>query len=475
VTPRQKKIFGAFLALLLLSQCVAVVASFSASADALRVWVSPRLVRGSSAHLRAVVVAASDLSHRHGVTYRVSLRQGRREQQLLEKTESGEVLDLGFLVPNWPAGEARLVVRSDFQALQQEVSIRLQLIDKPEAGVRWVEPFRALAGDSPSDAAETEPKRSARIPLTAFPLTGWAVRNIDLPLVVRRKSGSVLRLRREGDSGVGKLFGVAGFAALNMPQPLHRGRYRVQVADAKGFWATHDLWLHNPPAELQIMASQRSVKPGEEIHLTLRSDSRRSNYKVQIYHDAQWQQMIDVPMSEGQGELRLRAMAKTGWLSAVWASDLVTDGRRRAFIALRVGDAPMPQGLSDELAHTGTPLGRQAMLSRIQPLRLQPPLRADTMVLRKAQVEEERLTRQRYASLGFQLVAVAFISWLCINILAMQLSRTRSRKALVLEMEEARSLAGHPFQTLGTILLLLGLLCLLLIIGYLFSHMTWGS
>jgi hypothetical protein len=207
----------------------------------------------------------------------------------------------------------------------------------------------------------------------------------------------------------------------------------------------------------------------------LRSDSRRSSYTLQIYHDAQWQQMIEVPMSDGRGELRLKAMAQTGWLSAVWASDLVTASRRKAFITLRVGDAPLPPGLSDELAHTGTALGEQAMLSRIHPLRLQPPLRADTTILRKAQVHEERLIRQRYASLGFQLIAVAFVSWLCLNILAMQASRSKSRKALVLEMEEAESLAGHPFQTLGTILLLLGLLCLLLIIGYLFSHMTWGS
>ena len=41
-------------------------------------------------------------------------------------------------------------------------------------------------------------------------------------------------------------------------------------------------------------------------------------------------------------------------------------------------------------------------------------------------------------------------------------------------MEEAEVLTGHEFQTLGTILVLLGLLCLLLVIGYLFNHMVWG-
>ena len=161
-------------------------------------------------------------------------------------------------------------------------------------------------------------------------------------------------------------------------------------------------------------------------------------------------------------------------MSIVWASDLVTDSRRKAFTTIRVGDAVLPPETPSRLAHPGTELGRRALLSRVRPMRLQPPLRADTTALRKAQVEEDKRLRQHYAGVAFQMIAFSFIGWLCLNILALQVSRKRNRKAARLEMEEAEALRDHPIQMLGIILLLLGLLSLLLMMGYLFSHMVWG-
>ncbi len=471
---RQKKVFWTFLALLLLSQCVSVVVSFPASSDALRVWISPQLVTGSRAHLRSVIVGQGDLKHRKGVRYRITLHQGKREQALIEKTVEGSTLDLGFLVPRWELGDARLVVRAELGSLQQTVTLRLKLVDEPQLGVRWSESWRAFASFSPSDAAEQETKRSKALPVEAFPLTGWAVRNIELPLVVRRKSGAHLRVRAEGDSGLGTMFDPEGYARLTMSQPLHRGRYRIEVADAAGLWKPHDLWLHNPPSELQLIPSKRSVAPGEKVQINLRSDSRIPNYTLQIYRGAQWERMEEVAMENGQGIFEFEVPDQPCWVSVVWASDLVTDSRRKAFTTLRVGDARFPIGLPGQIAEAEGLNGHAARLSRIHPRRLQPTLRADTTALRKAQVEEERRIRQGYAALGFQGISIAFMVWLGLNILALHISRRESRKALELEMEEAAALAGNEFQTLGTILLLLGLLCLLLVIGYLFNHMVWG-
>ena len=474
MTDRQKKIFWTFLGLLLLSQCVSVVVSFPASSDALRVWVSPKLVKGSQAHLRAVIVGQSDLLHRQGVRYRITLHQGKREQALIEKTVDGNTLDLGFLVPNWELGPARLIVDTQFESLEQKVSLRLELIDQPELGVRWSEPWRTYAATSPSDPATTLTKRAQALPIEAYPITGWAVRNIELPLIIRRKSGSSLRVRPEGEPGLGTVFDTDGFARFTMPQPLHRGRYRIEIADAAAQWKTHDLWLHNPPSELQLTTTKRSVQPGETTRIVLRSDNRKPDYMLQIYRGGQWERIERVAMDQGRGVFDYQVPDTSGWVSIVWASDLVTDSRRKAFVTLRIGDAPYPIGISDELAQLKGNNAQQARLSRIHPERLQPTLRADTTAYRKAKVEEDRRIRQGYAALVFQGISIAFMSWLCLNIFALYISRKRSRKALALEMEEAEVLSGHEFQTLGTILLLLGLLCLLLVIGYLFNHMVWG-
>ncbi len=471
---RQKKIFWSFLALLMLSQCVAVIVSFAAAPDALRVWVSPTLVRGSQAALRAVVVGDSGLSHRKGVHYTVSLHQGRSDEKLIERTVEGPTLDFGFLVPYWETGPAQLRVRSQIEGIDQTVTIRLMLVDQPQLGVRWVEPWRAFAGASAADPVEAHPERANNLPVVPFPETGWAVRNLPLPLIVARKSGATLRVRVEGDTGVGTVFDTANLAQLTMPQPMLRGRYRIETADATGTWEAHDLWLHNPPSELQLRPEAREVEPGQTIGVALHSDSRTASYTLQIYHGAQWERMTEVAMSKGKGTLHFDAPAKPCWISIVWASDLVTDSRRKAFTTVRVGSAALPGETPDKMAHPGSDLGRRALLSRVHPLRLQPPLRADTTALRKAQVEEDKQLRQRYAGVGFQMVTFAFIGWLILNILALQASRRRSRKAAQLEFEEAEALRGNPFQTLGTILLLLGLLSLLLMMGYLFKHMIWG-
>ncbi len=471
---RQKKIFWTFLGLLLLSQCVSVVVSFPASSDALRVWVSPKLVKGSQAHLRAVIVGQSDLLHRQGVRYRITLHQGKREQALIEKTVDSNTLDLGFLVPNWEPGPARLIVDAQFESLAQKVSLRLELIDQPELGVQWSEPWRAYAATSPSDPATTRPKRSQALPVEAYPITGWAVRNIELPLILRRKDGSSLRVRPEGEPGLGTVFDTDDFARLTMQQPLHRGRYRIEIANASAQWKAYDLWLHNPPSELQLTATKRAVKPGETTQIVLRSDNRKPHYMLQIYQGGQWERMERVAMDQGRGVFDYRAPDTSGWISIVWASDLVTDSRRKAFVTLRVGNAPYPIGIRGKLTQMSGANAQQARLSRVHPERLQPTLRADTSTFRKAKVEEDRQIRQGYAALVFQGISIAFMSWLGLNILALYISRKRSRKALALEMEEAEVLSGHEFQTLGTILVLLGLLCLLLVIGYLFNHMVWG-
>lgn len=471
---RQKKIFWTFLGLLLTSQCVSVIVSFPASSDALRVWVSPRLVLGSKAQLRAVIVNQSDLAHRAGVRYRITLHQDKREQPLIEKTVDGRVLDFGFLVPRWKAGPARLVVHAQVESLSQRVAVPIELIEAPELGVTWSEPWRAYAAQSPADPAERETPRAQALPVQAFPVTGWAVRNIELPLILKRRSGSALRVRPEGAGQLGTVFDHEGFAQITMGQPLHRGRYRVEIADAAGSWSAHDLWLHNPPSELQITASKRALRPGEKTTLRLRSDNRKSSYTLQLYRGGQWEGMHEVAMSGGEGTWDYTAPQTPGWVSIVWASDLVTDSRRKAFITLRVGDAPFPVGLTGALSQPTGTNATLARLSRVHPNRLQPTLRADTTALRKSQVEEERRIRQGYAAMVFQGISVAFMSWLCLNILALYISRKRSRRALALEMEEAEVLTGHEFQTLGTILVLLGLLCLLLVIGYLFNHMVWG-
>ena len=471
---RQKKIFWTFLGLLLLSQCVSVVVSFPASSDALRVWISPKLVTGTQAHLRAVLVGQSDLLNRQGVRYRITLHQGKRELALIEKTVDGNILDLGFLVPNWDLGSARLKVHAQFENLEQKVSLRLELTDQPELGVEWSEHWRAYASLSPSDPAQTETKRAQALPVEAYPITGWAVRNIELPLILRRKDGSSLRVRPEGEPGLGTMFDTEHFARLAMQQPLHRGRYRVEIANAAAQWKAHDLWLHNPPSELQLTAKKRVLEPGETTQIILRSDNRKPMYKLQIYHGGQWERMETVAMDQGRGVFEFRAPDTTAWTSIVWASDFVTDSRRKAFVTLRVGDAPFPVGLSDDMALLKGANAVQARLSRVHPQRLQPTLRADTSAYRKAKVEEDRRIRQGYAALVFQGISITFMSWLSLNIFALYISRRRSRKALALEMEEAEVLSGHEFQTVGTILLLLGLLCLLLVIGYLFNHMVWG-
>ena len=277
---RQKKIFWTFLGLLLLSQCVSVVVSFPASSDALRVWISPKLVKGTQAHLRAVIVGQTDLQHRQGVRYRITLQQGKREQALIEKTVEGRTLDLGFLVPNWDLGPARLSVHAQLENLEQRVSLRLELIDRPELGVEWSEPWRAHAAMSASDPAQQPNKRSQALPVEAYPITGWAVRNVELPLILKRKSGASLRVRPEGDPGVGTLFDNDNFARITMQQPLHRGRYRIEISDATAQWKAHDLWLHNPPSELQLTARKRQLQPGETTQIIVRSDNRKPSYML---------------------------------------------------------------------------------------------------------------------------------------------------------------------------------------------------
>jgi hypothetical protein len=475
LTKNQRRVFGSFLVLLFASQCVAVVVSFSESADALRVWVSPQLRPSTRAALRAVVVGEGNLEHRRSVRYSVRITSpSGRDLQLIERLEDSDALDLDFLVPNWIPGEVRIIVTAIHSGGEQTVHIPITLTEERLSGVSFVEPWQASAARDPSDATDERPKRFDRLPLTAFPETGWAVRNHDLPLIVRRRSGTILRVRPQGSLGVGHLFDPAGFALLTLAQPLRRGRFRVQTAGGDGAWTSHDLWLHNPPAELRLTSPKREVAAGEEMVIEVRSDRKQRAYSLQVYRGAQWQNMTQVQVVNSRAELRLEAPREACWMSVVWASDLVTDSRRKAFITFRVGGAALPAGVPDRLAHPGTALGRRALISRVHPLRLQPPLRANTIALKKAQVVERREERQRWANLAFQLIATAFIAWVFLNILVLQHSRKQSRKQLALEMEEAKFLEGSATQNAATVLLLLGLLCLLFMMSYLFNHMVWG-
>ena len=125
-----------------------------------------------------------------GVEYRM-LHQDKREQPLIEAVD-GRVLDLGFLVPRWKAGHARFVVHAQVDSLSQRVAVPIELIEAPEPGVMWSEPWRAYAAQSPADPAERETPRAKALPVQAFPVTGWAVRNIELPIILKRRSGRAL-------------------------------------------------------------------------------------------------------------------------------------------------------------------------------------------------------------------------------------------------------------------------------------------
>ena len=236
--------------------------------DALRVWVSPRLVLGSKAQLRAVIVNQSDLAHRAGVRYRITLHQDKREQPLIEKTVDGRVLDLGFLVPR--AGRQALCASSCTPrwTASASVAVPIELIEAPEPGVMWSEPWRAYAAQSPADPAErvnAPGSGFARPSLPGDRLGGPQHRAADHPQTSVGGALCAPALKERGQ--LGTVFDHEGFAQITMGQPLHRGRYRVEIADAAGTWARTTCGFTTPLGATDH-GEQESASAGREDDLT---------------------------------------------------------------------------------------------------------------------------------------------------------------------------------------------------------------
>ena len=154
-------------------------------------------------------------------------------------------------MPRWKAGPARLIVHAQVDSLSQRVAVPIELIEAPELGVTWSEPWRAYAAQSPADPAERETRRAQALPVQAFPVTGWAVRNIELPIILNVGREALARPPRSGQLGTVLSRGFADHQGSTAAPRALSGRDRRRC----GPWR-RDLWLHNP-SELQITASTR--------------------------------------------------------------------------------------------------------------------------------------------------------------------------------------------------------------------------
>lgn len=476
MNPRQSRILAAFVSALLITQCISIGFSHSPADQGLRVFMSPTLKAGSQAMVRLGIYDAGEHRYLDGVKFQLTvISRGTRMTELTNSSTDG-FLDQRITVPL--KGPAELEVWAKWDGEQQRIGIPLAL-GSPGEHVKWFPPWQTLGGNDPADPRSGPPKAGGNMAKTqVFPAASWAVRNQSNHLVLRLRDpetppGSGWRVRTPNSEE--SLSDDAGFAELELAQPLNRGRYQIQVkgpsADA---WEDRELWLHNPPSELAILPTQRSVGLGEKIQIELRSDRRAARYGLVIHHDAQWVDTVFVDVKNKVGTVSIDAPDVPGWVSVSWAADLLSMGRRQARASIRVGEAPWPNGIDDDLAHPSTELGWQALYRRILPSRIRPALRADTVIQRRGKIHAEQQSRRAWGLLAYDITATLLVLWLMANLFAAH--RARREKFLAHQDEENEWEDGNVsnWRLVGTAGILLALLLLLYSIGYLLAHMQWS-
>ncbi|MBF94718.1 MAG: hypothetical protein CMH58_06105 [Myxococcales bacterium] len=471
----QTRILWAFVAGLLMTQCISIGFSHNPPNQGLRVFMSPQVQPGSMAMVRLSVYDATEHRYVDNVEFETTVIA----RDVKMGSQSGNTKD-GFLdqrirMPR--RGPAELEVWARWGSDQQRIGIPIALAT-PSEQVVFAPPWQAIGGEDPADARSFPPTPSQQKPrILAFPEAGWAVRNHHNNIVIRlvdeeKPIGAGWSVRSDG---VETQTDTAGFAELVMAQPLNRGRYRLQIkSPGTNEWVERELWLHNPPAELAILPSVRQVAPGDEINWLLRSDRRSGRYAIRIHDGGQWTDTVVAEIADKRGKIRLKAPDRPTWVTLTWAADHLSRGRRRAQATVRVGDAPWPSNIDDELAHPATSLGQQALLRRIQPRRVRPPLRADTVIQRQGRIFAEHQRRRAWGLLAYDILASGLILWLLLLVYRGHSERKARFQQHAEEENNFEDADVSNWRLVGTAGALLGLLLLLYSIGYLLAHMQWS-
>ena len=460
---------------LLVTQCVSIGFSHNPPNQGIRVFMSPKNEPGSMAMVRLSVYDATEHRYINNVKFETTViaRSTRMGSQSGVTTDG--FLDQRIRMP--VQGPAELEVWARWDSDQQRIGIPLAL-GTPDEQVTFSPVWRSLGAEDPADARTYPPPPGSRRPrIIAFPDAGWVVRNHSNDVVLQlvdetTAPGAGWSIRFDGKEAQTD---GAGFARLTMPQPLHRGRYRLELKGPEATeWTPRELWLHNPPAELAILPTQRQVQPGEELELKLRSDRRSGRYALRIHHGGQWTNTLFANVKDKTGTVRLVAPERATWLTVTWAADHLSRGRRRARAAVRVGDAPWPSDVDDELAHPATPLGWEALLRRIEPRRIRPPLRADTVIQRQGRIQAQHQRRRAWGLLAYDILASGLILWLMLLVYRGHVARKQRFLQHAEEENNFDDADVSNWRLVGTAGALLGLLLLLYSIGYLLAHMQWS-
>jgi len=427
------------------------------------------------AMVRMGVYNATEHRYVENVEFETTLvTRGVRTSGQSGNTKAG-FLDQRIRVPL--RGPAELEIWARWDGDQQRIGIPLAL-GQPAEQVVFSPPWRAFGAEDPADARVQPPPLGSRRPrIQAFPEAGWVVRNhsndVVLRLVDRQNPPGLGWTVRVGEDEVPT--DEAGFARITMAQPLHRGRFRLALKGPDATeWTERELWLHNPPAELAIIPNRRQVQPGQEVELTLRSDRRSGQYALRVHQGAQWVNTVFATVKDKVATVRLQAPDRATWLTITWAADLLSRGRRRAHTTVRVGDAPWPAVIDDELAHPNTAHGREALLRRIEPERVRPPLRADTVIQRRGRLQGQQQRQRAWGLLAYDILATGLILWLILLVYRSHRERVARFREHAMEENNFEEADVSSWRLVGTAGALLGLLLLLYSIGYLLAHMQWS-
>ncbi|HBU49293.1 MAG TPA: hypothetical protein DEB46_13370, partial [Myxococcales bacterium] len=179
----QTRILWAFVAGLLMTQCISIGFSHNPPNQGLRVFMSPQVQPGSMAMVRLSVYDATEHRYVDNVEFETTVIA----RDVKMGSQSGNTKD-GFLdqrirMPR--RGPAELEVWARWGSDQQRIGIPIALAT-PGEQVVFAPPWQAIGGEDPADARSFPPTPSQQKPrILAFPEAGWAVRNHHNNIVIR--------------------------------------------------------------------------------------------------------------------------------------------------------------------------------------------------------------------------------------------------------------------------------------------------
>ena len=167
MTSGQSRVLWAFVAGLLITQCVSIGFSHSPPNQGIRVFMSPQVRPGSMAMVRLSVYDATEHRYIDNVEFETTvIARGARVGSQSANTKEG-FLDQRIRMPG--RGPAELEVWARWGSDEQRIGIPLAL-EAPGEHVVFSPPWRALGGEDPSDPRGFPPPASTQRPrIIAFP------------------------------------------------------------------------------------------------------------------------------------------------------------------------------------------------------------------------------------------------------------------------------------------------------------------